>query len=100
MKRLKIAACALLMQIGIPVITTASIPTDYSLVLSISESTVTAEQVTRFLQENRHSVLSTPESYDEGFTWICKTSVDGRNYSTTVYTDGVNIVDYEDTPID
>lgn len=63
-------------------------------------SNVTPSEVTSFLERTGHEVLNTPRTTDAGRTWFTYTLVDGRKYYTEVYTDGDNIVDFNDTIVD
>jgi hypothetical protein len=62
---------------------------------------VTASQVMAYLVNTMppHTVYTTPTTSNGGLTWHCVTSKRGNYYNTTVYTDGTNIVGYEDFPI-
>jgi hypothetical protein len=63
-------------------------------------SELTPADITLFLERTDHVVLTTPITEDAGRTWTCYTrKSDGNTYFTVVYTDGENVLGYEDTAI-
>ncbi|MFL5754044.1 MAG: hypothetical protein ACJ76F_11600 [Bacteroidia bacterium] len=59
---------------------------------------ITSEQVTTYLQCHGYVVFSVWATEDPK-TWLAYTQLNGKNYQTMVYTDGVNIIGHEDMPI-
>ena len=61
---------------------------------------VTQQQVINYLIYTEHVVLTNPVTDDGGLTWTCYTKErNGNTYFTYVYTDGTNIVGFEDYPV-
>ncbi len=64
-------------------------------------SNITVDDVEAYLVKTGHTVLDTPRTEDAGKIWHCTTrKEDGHTYHTVVYTDGENIVGFDDTILD
>lgn len=61
---------------------------------------LTAEDIAAYLKDRGYEVLTTPRLLEDGTTWQCETRKNGVRYLATVYTDGENVVGFEDTAID
>lgn len=57
---------------------------------------ITAGDIIKFLKSIDHHKYGPLTSCDGGLTWVCFTQAKGEYYITTIYTDGVNIVGWED----
>lgn len=63
-------------------------------------SGVTEEEVVAYLERTDHTIMTTPRTEDAGKTWTCTTmKSDGRYYYTIVYTDGENVIGFEDIAV-
>ncbi len=63
-------------------------------------SNISYSQIEDYLTKTGHTIIDIARTEDAGKTWTCTTILsDGKTYITVIYTDGENIVGYEDDAI-
>jgi len=55
---------------------------------------VTGADIAKYLTDRGYTLTSNPSQAN--LNWTCYTTKNGNNYFTTVYTDGVKIINHED----